>query len=270
MPLIAPLPVTRLAALCAVLMAVSSQAEGRTRLMVMNLTASERDLQPLADSLSESVLTELQRSPNLEVVGQSDVASMLGLERQRQLLGCVETSCMTELSGALGVPWLVTGSVARLGKAYRIDLKLLQASNGTATWRDGKTTRGDAEVFEVLTTMVKDLVRTFGQPGPSRVGAGPLVLLIGGAAVAVAGAVFTGLAASEWGPLNDVAWRASHSWVEVQQTGSAFNRNIVLGPILLGTGLAAAAGGLVWWLTGRTAAVAVIPLPGALALSGTW
>ena len=270
MPLIRPVHVARLAVLCAVLLAGGSQAEGRTKIMVLNLTASERDLQPLADSLSESVLTELQRSKNLEVVGQSDVASMLGVERQKQLLGCAESVCLAALSGALGTPWLVTGSVARLGKAYRLDLKLLQASNGAATWRDGKTTQNDAEVFEVLTAMVKDLVRALDPTAPARVGAAPLVLVIAGAAVAIVGAVFTGLAAADWGSLNDTGWRASHSWVDVQPTGNGFNRNVILGPILLGTGLAAAAGGVVWWLTGRTSQVAVIPLPGAVALSGSW
>lgn len=262
--------VIRFVFVCALVLAQGSRAEGRLKVMVLNLTASERDLQPLADSLSESVLTELQRAKNLEVIGQSDVASMLGLERQKQLLGCSENSCLAELSGALGTPWLVTGSVARLGKAYRLDLKLLQASTGAATWRDGKSTRDDSEVFEVLTSMVRDLLRALDQPVTPRVGAAPLVLLLGGAAVAIAGAVFTGVAASQWGSLHDAAWRSAHSWVDVEQTGGAYNRNVILGPILLGTGLAAAAGGLVWWLTGRASAVAVLPLPGAVALAGSW
>ncbi len=261
---------------CALLLTLTAAPEDRVKVMVLNLTASEPALQQLADSLSESVLTEIQRSKRLHVVGQSDVASMLGIERQKQLLGCGESSssCLAELSGALGTPWLVTGSVARLGKAYRLDLKLLQASTGAATWRDGKSTRDDSEVFEVLSSMVKDLVRTLDQTGGAASAAAPqvapLVLLGAGAAVAIVGGIFTGLAASQWGSLQDPAWRAANSWVDVEQTGSAFNRNIILGPILAGTGLAAAGAGLVWWLLGRTSSVAVLPLPGALALVGNW
>ncbi|MBL8933259.1 MAG: hypothetical protein JNM69_01825, partial [Archangium sp.] len=52
--------VIRFVFVCALVLAQGSRAEGRLKVMVLNLTASERDLQPLADSLSESVLTELQ------------------------------------------------------------------------------------------------------------------------------------------------------------------------------------------------------------------
>lgn len=259
-------------ALCA-LLGWSAAAEERVKVMVLNLTASEPSLQQLADSLSESVLTEMGRSQRLSVIGQSDVASMIGIERQKQLLGCGENSCFAELSGAMGTPWLVTGSVARLGKAYRLDLKLLRANTGEAAWRDGKSTRDDSEVFEVLASMVNELVRTLDQGAPRRAAGppiGPLVLIATGAAATIVGGIFTGLAGSQWGSLQDPAWRRANSWVDVEQTATAFNRNIILGPILLGTGLAAAGAGLAWWLMGRTSSVAVVPLPGALALVGSW
>ncbi|MBL8918455.1 MAG: hypothetical protein JNJ54_06310 [Myxococcaceae bacterium] len=260
--------------IAAVLLSVVSASAGPEKVVVVNLTPSEASLERLAASLSEVVLTELGRSKAISVIGQNDVAAMLGVERQQQLLGCGEaqSSCLAELSGALGAPWLVTGTVARLGSAYRLDLKLLSTADGKAAWRDGQTTRNDSEVFELLATMVKGLVRHFEQSPVSSVSAapvGPFVLMGAGAVVAITGGVLSALAASQWGALQDPSWRATRSWVEVEQTGSAFNRNVIVGPVLLGAGLAAAAGGLVWWLLGKPA-VAVVPAAGAFAVVGSW
>ena len=51
----------------------------------------------------------------LRVTTRAEILAVVGLERQKQLLGCSEdaTSCLTELAGALGVEAIVTGSVAK-------------------------------------------------------------------------------------------------------------------------------------------------------------
>src|SRR5690242_11003681 len=53
------------------------------------------------------------------VVTQKQIASLLGQERQKQLLGCAtqSDSCIAELASALGSDAIITGSVAKLGDA---------------------------------------------------------------------------------------------------------------------------------------------------------
>src|SRR4051812_27515698 len=63
----------------------------------------------------------------LRVVSERDISSMLGLERQRELLGCNEGSgaCLVELANALGVDGIVLGDVARVGSRYQASLRVI-------------------------------------------------------------------------------------------------------------------------------------------------
>jgi TolB-like protein len=246
------------------LAAGSAQAESKPKVVVLNLAPSDPSLKQLADSLSEQVLTELGRTRRVDTLGQSDMTAVLGLERQKQLLGCGElaTSCLAEFSAALGAPWLVSGSIARLGKAVRIDLKLIRTSDGTAVYRDGRSTHDESEVFEVVSSMVKDMASKveFGPSSgavaatvdaPAAQGPLPWVVVGSGAAVVAVGAYFCASASSQWKNLNDSVWKQRTSWVVVKQTGDSFNGNVIAGPLLVGVGIAAAAGGLAWYFLGR-------------------
>jgi hypothetical protein len=56
-------------------------------------------------------------------MSRADIRSMISFEAEKQLLGCGEESCLAELGGALGVEFLVTGSVSRVGEATLLSLK---------------------------------------------------------------------------------------------------------------------------------------------------
>ncbi len=68
----------------------------------------------------------------IRVTTEAEVQAVLGLERQRQLLGCSDdsASCMAELAGALGVDGIITGNVARIDKGYVLTLKVIRAGDG--------------------------------------------------------------------------------------------------------------------------------------------
>lgn len=272
---------------CALLGAGVASAQTRPKVLVLNLAVSDPSLQQLAATLSEQVLTELGKGGRLDSMGQSDVQAVLGLERQKQILGCSEeTGCLAELSAALGAPWIVTGTLARLGKSIRIDLKLIRTRDGSAAWRDGRDTTDESAVFSVLTAMVKDLMATVDlQPargsGPGGALAastrGPLIapwVLVGvGGVAAIVGAVLSGVAASDWSRLQDVDWRGRTSWDVVLATSNSYNQNVKLGPTVIGVGLAAAAGGLLWNILGRSksqAGLTLVPSVNGLALAGAW
>lgn len=86
-------------------------------------------------------LTLLGEKSRLEVVTQRDVEAALGMERQRQLLGCESTSqeCMAELTSALGAKVVLTGSLAKTEKSYVVTLRAVNTTTGkpyaTATAR---------------------------------------------------------------------------------------------------------------------------------------
>src|SRR5512140_3551926 len=69
-----------------------------------------------AELLSEVALTEASRVAGLEVIGKSDIAGIVGFEKQKAMLGCgEELPCIGEIAGALGADYLLLGSLGRLG-----------------------------------------------------------------------------------------------------------------------------------------------------------
>jgi hypothetical protein len=64
----------------------------------------------------------------LRVVTQGELAALIGLDRQKQLLGCAgdNSSCTAEITAALGVDGLVMGALARAyGDVYQLDIKVI-------------------------------------------------------------------------------------------------------------------------------------------------
>jgi hypothetical protein len=58
------------------------------------------------------------------------VAALLGVERQRAVLGCDDRTCASELAGALGTELAVLGDVSRIGDTIRVTTKLSSTHNG--------------------------------------------------------------------------------------------------------------------------------------------
>ncbi len=81
-----------------------------------------------ADALAEAL-----RKEGLEVVTSQDIATLLGMERQKALVGCNEasTSCMAELANALGADATLTVNIARFDDGgFHGIAKLLSSQSG--------------------------------------------------------------------------------------------------------------------------------------------
>jgi hypothetical protein len=83
----------------------------------------------LAAAYSTSLAQQLTFR-GVQVITGSDIASVMGYERQQQLVGCGDDGCKAKLALNLGVDALLAGQVSRLGKTYRLDVRLLEP--GTA------------------------------------------------------------------------------------------------------------------------------------------
>lgn len=127
------------------------------KLAAPGLTATGVD--PAQARFFNDYLVEQLRERGLKVVAESEVAGVLGLERQRQLLGCTETSsdCMAEMAGALGVDGIIHGSLARLGNSYAMTLKVFSSRDGEV-WASAST-RGQSD--EQLAQWLAAVARRF-------------------------------------------------------------------------------------------------------------
>jgi TolB-like protein len=97
-----------------------------TSVAVFNLETQAGLTDGVAKLMTEHVAALLRESSAFgRVVASADLASLVDLERQKQMANCANDSCMAELAGALGVDFLVTGSIGKLGDSYLLNIKLL-------------------------------------------------------------------------------------------------------------------------------------------------
>jgi TolB-like protein len=253
-------------------------AQPRQRVVVLPISPSEPALAMLAGTVAEQVASELSRSPELEVVSASDIAVTIGIERQKELLGCAETrdQCMTEMSAALGAPWILSGSLGRAGDRYRLDLKLLRSSDGKAVFRSGESLQKESEVFDAVTRLVaavRPAMGLSGPSGPSFSTVAPWVLTGLGVAAAGTGAVLLGEANGVKQQLSDPTSRATLTWTQATQAYSQSTTWNTTGEVLVIAGGAAIVGGLVWWLLSPADSgpprVTVFPTGAGLSIAGT-
>lgn len=198
----------------------------------------------------------------------SEIAALLGLERQKALLGCSDesSSCMGELAGALGVDGIITGSLAHVGDGWAINIKIISASDGKALAAASTRAADDNALLEWLDQTAAAMALDLGAAPPASRRKWALAPLIGGAAL-VAG----GLGCFATGKSSEGRIRAGDSSITsltaldapIQQAATLEGVGVGL---LVAGGVAAAAGGALYFLLGSRPALAVIPASGGAAV----
>jgi TolB-like protein len=116
---------TALIALLLAAPAASEAAPKRPGLAVMDIRAVQGVQPGTATLITDILVTEVSGTRRFDVVSSADITNLLGLEKQKQLLQCGEdSSCLAELGGALGVDYLLSGTVGLLGTRLRISLSV--------------------------------------------------------------------------------------------------------------------------------------------------
>jgi len=106
----------------------------------------------------------------VQVTTSSQIGALLGFERQRQLLGCKETSgsCMAELAAALGVDGVITGSVGKFDQTYQVNVSVVSSRDGRSVSAFSRKVNGSSAVLDALndaaTQMARELPAAFQRP----------------------------------------------------------------------------------------------------------
>ncbi len=161
----------------------------RPQLIVLELTATGGVEKATATALTEAVVAQVSRQGIFQVVSAQDIATLTGLERQKSLMGCSDsTNCLAELAGAIGARFVLSGSLAKLGAAFQLSLQTLDSHKAQPL---GRTVRlaNDVEALRAqLPWAVAEATATPMPPPPSRVL--PFSLMGVGAAAIVAGGFY--------------------------------------------------------------------------------
>ncbi|MBL8950883.1 MAG: hypothetical protein JNK82_08910 [Myxococcaceae bacterium] len=94
----------------------------------LKIAAPGLTLNGLDEKLSSPFTDHLaQRFEGVRVITSRDIAALLGLQRQAQLLACGDAAanCMAELGNALGVDGVLIGDVVKLGRVVQLNLRII-------------------------------------------------------------------------------------------------------------------------------------------------
>jgi len=140
--------------------------EKKQKIAVLDLKSQTKLDRGIVTILNELLLTEVQETGKFEVLGSSDIASMITLEEQRvQLTGCADDSCLVEIGGALGVNLLIVASVGGVGDSYLCTLKVLDVANAKVLKRVAEMVpRKDNELITAIRKSVHKAVEAIAGP----------------------------------------------------------------------------------------------------------
>ncbi len=209
------------------------------------------------------------RTQGFEVITSRDIAAVLGLERQKLLLGCSEdtNSCMSELGAALGCDAILTANLARLDDTYQGSLRVLSSRDGKTLADEPIEASGQKALARELEAAALRLVKKL-RPPPPPPSARSLswVPLAAGVALGVGAGVTLGLANTNYAQIPSVGEMRA---VQLAAEGNALQTT---GLTLAGVGGGALAGALVMFLFGAeskvTPQVSVTASSAALGISG--
>jgi MYXO-CTERM domain-containing protein len=149
------------------LVATSASAAAETKRLKLAFTgvpAGPGVSKDAAKTIEDSLESELNAVGLYQVISPNFIATLLGKERQRQLLGCPEdestTSCMAELAGALDGDRIVSSDLSRVGDSWVLNASLVDGRKAKQLNRVGRTVKGSSlePLLDELRPLVYELV----------------------------------------------------------------------------------------------------------------
>jgi hypothetical protein len=109
-------------------------AEEKPTILILKLSSQSLDKETL-NGLDALLEVEISKYENFESLSTNDVKQLLELEKEKQLAGCFDDSCLGELAGALGAQYLIFGDAGKLGSNLMVTLSLFDAEKAQSSSR---------------------------------------------------------------------------------------------------------------------------------------
>jgi TolB-like protein len=143
--------------LAAVFSSAPSAARESVKIAVVDLTPIGTD-PALSKNLTAVVVSELSRVQLLEVVSHEEILKMLSFEQNRMMLGCTDAVCLAEIGGALGVEYLVTGNVGKVGERLLVNLQLIDIRQIKVVNRIKREADSEQELLTAIASGARQLI----------------------------------------------------------------------------------------------------------------
>ncbi len=122
-------------------------ASAKLAVMPTQLDATSQGLVPKL--FDDYLLAAVQNAGDFEVIGQEDIAALIGFEKQKEILGCDDAACLADVGNALGVDRLLVVKIACLGEDWVVTSKLINI----------RATKVEARASEIVSGAVKELLQ---------------------------------------------------------------------------------------------------------------
>ncbi|HSI04654.1 MAG TPA: hypothetical protein VLC93_09265 [Myxococcota bacterium] len=140
--------------------AIASALKHKTKMLVLPLRARAGVTGDTAKIVTDALLGHFDNVALLQTVGQQDLETVLGVDKQKQALGCDAMSCMAELGGALGADIVCYGDIGKVGATFSINLSVVRSSNADVLARATRALTGSEDsVLSSVPGLVEELVR---------------------------------------------------------------------------------------------------------------
>jgi len=119
------------------------------KIAVLDFTLAGTAHPDLARVLGDGAARGAAGAPNVQVMSQGEIVALLGLDKTKQMLGCDDASCITELGHALDAEKLVSGSLTILDRTSLLTVRLIDAKRARTLAR-ATATLADATEPELI------------------------------------------------------------------------------------------------------------------------
>lgn len=121
----------------------AAAAAGALKIAVMDLSAKQGISSQVTASLTDLATNEIARIEKYRVINRDDIQVMLQHLANQQLLRCDDTKCLAVIGGALGVDYLFSGNIGKIGRIYVINLKVINIDQAEVLSRVTEEYAGD-------------------------------------------------------------------------------------------------------------------------------
>jgi hypothetical protein len=244
------------------------------------------DLSPAENRFFDTHLAQALVASGLSVITPEQITAVIGIERQKELLGCAEgnAACLAEIANALNADALLTGSLAKLDDEYRYSLTMVSAANALPLATASGKARSRGALADALTVSARQLAESVarrldrpliaGAAAPSRGFRWGWVPLGAGVVAAGASGYFLSQASAKSTELRNRETTLTHAQATEHVRTGTQQRNLGFG--LAGGGVVAIGAGAAMLLLGGqgqggpTVAVSAGPGAAGFAVSGVW
>jgi len=124
----------------------SAAEDARRKIAVLGLKGGPGIQQSVADVITETLVAGIQTRPGLKVISTQDIETALRFEQKKQLLGCADSAqCLAEIGGSLGVEWIVSGTLAKIGSSVVFNAQVVDIRTGAVVQRYSSRLKGGTE-----------------------------------------------------------------------------------------------------------------------------